>query len=80
MVAVVLTPADHAACCAIRLAASFPISPNGAATLEFRMPRYYRNCPPWRKCRKIPWTAGERVIVSAFGYLQQATTATLIAR
>ena len=80
MLAVVLTPADRASCCAIRIPSSFPVSQGGTATLTFRMPRYYLNCPAWHKCRKIRWTARERVVVSVFGYLQQVTTTTLVAQ
>jgi hypothetical protein len=78
MVSVVLTPAGKPACCAARIAASFPVSPSGGATLIFRMPRVYKNCADIWHCRKVQWRPNERVIVGVFGYLQEASTITSV--
>jgi len=77
---VALFPADKPSCCAIRIASSFPVSGFGDAVLTFRMPLYYRRCRSARHCRKIPWNPREQVVVSVFGYLQQATTITSVGR
>jgi hypothetical protein len=55
------------------------VSANGSALLRFKMPAYYRSCGLSRDCRRIAWKPGEKVIVTASGYLEQAGTTTLVA-
>jgi len=77
---VVLSPADKPSCCAIRIASTFVVSPAGDAALVFRMPRSYLRCLSVADCHKVRWTRRERAVVTVFGYLQQATTTTLVER
>jgi hypothetical protein len=77
---VVVVPADRPSCCAARIPSSFDVSALGNATLTFRMPRFYRQCVSSAgRCRKVRWRLHERLAVTAFGYLQEATTHAAIA-
>ena len=76
---VLRVPVDKPSCCAVRIASSFPVSSRGDASLTFRMPRYYRRCLAVGHCRKVHWSGRESVAVTAFGYLQEATTRTSVA-
>ena len=78
LINVVLFPAAKPSCCAARIASSYLVARNGGAALSFRMPRYYLRCPEGRKCTKIRWRVHERVVVTVFGYLQQASTTTSV--
>ena len=76
---VVLAPAGKASCCAVRIPSSFPVSALGDASLSFKMPGFYRRCLATGHCRKIRWSRSQRLSVTAFGYLQEATTRASIA-
>ncbi len=77
---VVVAPADRPSCCAARIPSSFSVSALGNATLTFRMPRFYRRClSAAGGCRKVRWRPHERLAVTAFGYLQEATIRSSIA-
>jgi len=76
---VVLTPADRSTCCSITIPSSFRVTDSGAAVLEFDMPTYYRRCTALRMCKRIAWRPGEKVIVAASGYLQEARATTTVA-
>ena len=76
---VVLTPADRSTCCSITIPSSFRVTPGGTAVLMFVMPTYYRRCTVVRTCKRIAWRPGEKVIVAASGYLQEARMTTAVA-
>jgi hypothetical protein len=78
-VQVVLVPVDGATCCGIRVPASFRVSTAGKAVMRFSVPTYYKRCGAWT-CSRVPWRLGQKVVVTASGYLAQAKTTTLIAR
>jgi hypothetical protein len=77
---VVVAPADRPSCCAARIPSSFSVSALGNASLTFRMPSFYRRCiSAAGRCRKVRWRPHERLAVTAFGYLQEATIRASIA-
>jgi hypothetical protein len=76
---VVLTPADRSTCCSITIRSSFRVTTTGTAVMSFVMPTYYRRCTAVRMCKRIAWRPGEKVIVAASGYLQQARMTTAVA-
>lgn len=77
-VELVLAPADKSACCAVRIQPAFHVSSSGNAALEFVMPRTYKSCTAAGACKKVRWRAGEKVVVTVSGYLEQAKTTTRI--
>ena len=78
---VVVAPADKGPCCAARIPSSFSVSALGDASLTFRMPLFYRRClSASGPCRKVRWSRHERLAVTAFGYLQEATAHASVAR
>ena len=78
-VEIVLVPAGRASCCGIRIAASFRVSSDGSAVIRFSVPSSYKRCGAWT-CSRTQWRPGEKVVVTASGYLAQAKTTTVIAR
>jgi hypothetical protein len=76
---VVLVPADRAACCGIRVPASFHVSSAGGVVMRFSVPSYYKRCGAWT-CSRVQWQPGQKVVVTVSGYLAQAKTTTVIAR
>jgi hypothetical protein len=77
---VVVAPADRPSCCAARIPSSFSVSALGNASLTFRMPLFYRRClSAAGGCRKVRWRPHERLAVTAYGYLQEATVRSSIA-
>jgi hypothetical protein len=43
------------------------------------MPSFYRRCLSTGHCRKVRWSRHQRLSLTAFGYLQEATTRASIA-
>ncbi len=78
---VTLSPADKGPCCAVRIPASFLVPSSGSRKLTFRVPPNYRHCSAsgTGACSRVAWRRGERVIVTALGYLEQADGKTTIA-
>ena len=75
---IVLSPADRPSCCAITIPSVFLVSAAGSATLVFKMPGYYLDCPGGKTCHRVDWASGEKVVVTVVGYLEQATTTTSV--
>jgi hypothetical protein len=78
-VEIVLAPGDKPNCCAIRIASSFRVGNDGGVVMRFLVPTYYKRCGAWT-CSRARWRRGEKVVVTASGYLAQAKTTTIIAR
>jgi hypothetical protein len=80
----IMAPADKGSCCSVRITGTFVASSSGAATLTFKMPLRYFSCASGAyqntHCRKVAWKRGERAVLTVFGYLEQATATTAIAR
>lgn len=78
-VEVVLAPADKFACCAARIRPAFTVAGNGTAAISFVMPAVYKSCTNAGVCKQVSWRPGEKVVVTASGYLEQAKMTTRIA-
>lgn len=78
---VILSPADKGPCCAVRIPASFLVPSSGNRKITFRVPTNYRHCSAsgTGACSRVAWRRGERVVVTAMGYLEQAAGKTKIA-
>jgi len=73
-VELVLAPADKTACCAARIRPPFTVTSDGRAVMRFVMPAVYKSCNAAGACKKVAWRAGEKVVVTVSGYLEQAKT------
>jgi hypothetical protein len=74
----IVSPAEKASCCAVRIAGTFFASESGGAALRFTMPLRYVACSvdalARTHCKKMPWKRGQRATLTVFGYLETATT------
>ena len=79
----IVSPADKASCCAVRIAGTFFASESGGAALRFRMPLRYVACSvdalARTHCKKLPWKRGQRATLTVFGYLETAATTMRVA-